>query len=124
MVREGGAEHAKFTGASDVDEVRPESAEGAQNTRGMTPIERVVTKIFIEGEGGEAAGELERLNCAFESVRLGAFAGPDAKKWLAGAASPRGELARRVGDAIDLMEGVGKERNPGDTRHAAKAVLL
>lgn len=107
------AKEAELAGAGDVKDVRAEGAEGAIDDASVAEEEGIEVEIFFERDGGAGARELQGV----EVVDGGGWggAGADAEEGKAPAMGEGGEVAAGVGDAIDLVKGVGEE---GDARWA------
>ena len=56
---EPGAEDAELGGTGDVDDVGAEGAEGAIDGAEVAEEEGVEEEVFLEGDGGAGAGQLE-----------------------------------------------------------------
>ena len=108
---EPGAKDAELGGAGDVEEVGAEGAEGAIDGAGVADEERIEVEVFFERDGGAGAGELEGVEVVGGGGGRGA--GADAEEGKAAAPGEGGEVAGGVGDAVDLVEGVGEEGDAG-----------
>ena len=108
LVGEPGSEEAELAGAGDVDDVGAEAEEFALDTGEVTEEEGVEGEIFLDADGGEAAGEFEGLELAGLLEAGFAFAGADAEEGQVVTLRVGGEVSTGVCDAVDLVEGVGE----------------
>jgi hypothetical protein len=113
MVGEACAEHADFAGSGDVDEVWAEAVEDFSDERDVAGEGGVEAEVFFEGEGEDAAGELEGPDGAVFDEGLTAVSGADAEEGEILAAGEGFEMAAGVRDAVDFVEGVREVRYSG-----------
>jgi len=98
------SEEAEFAGAGDVDDVGAEAGECALDADDVADEERVEGEIFFEANGGETAGEFERLGVAGLIGRGGGWAGANAEEGKLMALGVGGEVAAGVRYSVDFME--------------------
>ena len=109
---EPGAEDAELAGTGDVEDVGTEGAEGSVDGAGVADEEGIEVEIFFKGDGGAGTWELEGVEVGRRGGGWGR-AGADAEEGKAAALGEGGEVSAGVGDAVDFVEGVGKESDAG-----------
>jgi hypothetical protein len=97
-----------------VDQVGLETLDHLADEGDVAEIRGVVAKVFFEGEGKKAAGQLEGPDVALFDERLGAVTGADAEEREVAAAGKGLKVAAGVGDAVDLVKRVGEIGQAGE----------
>jgi hypothetical protein len=114
---EVGTEEAEFAGARDVDDIRLEVAQLSGDLRPMTPKEGIEVEVFLQADGDGRTAEIEGPAIASTGGEAaygrGIGDGSDAEEGKAVPLRVSGEVAAGVGDAVDLVEGIGKVGDAG-----------
>src|SRR5271170_7515642 len=106
------SEHAVFAGAGDVDDVRTEFLERANDQREMANESRVEGEAFVEIERQDTAAKFECLELTFNKQAGLAIPGTHAEKWKRTASRKGFKLAAGVGNTIDFVERVWEVSDP------------
>ena len=111
MVRDAGSEKPEFTGARDVNDVRPKLAYFGQHARQVPPIGQVETQVLLDREGEPATWQFER---AHRSVPAEAMCRTrtNAKKRQVPPLRKGPKLTTGMSHAIHFVKGIGKIGDP------------
>ena len=112
VIGERRAKHAVFAGSGDVDNVRMECLQRANDQRQVADKSRVEGEAFVEVEGQKAAAQLEGMELLFNEQARPAISGAYAEKGQRMAARKCFKVAAGMGNTVDFVERVGKKGDP------------